>query len=313
MPMVTDLLHWTGFEYLFNVHKRLFWGYILISLVVAFVYLYFTRTPFSRVFGRHIWWHPSARLDYMYFLLSSVIKLTLVLPLLISAREVALWVLVVLEQTFGYQSKLAVDSAWLVLAYTLCLFLVSDFSRYWLHRLMHKIPWLWSFHQVHHSAEVLTPITFYRVHPVENLLFGLRYALSAGLVTGVFVYFFGASLHVTEVFGVNLFVFLAHVVGDNLRHSPVRLAYPRWLESWMISPAQHQYHHTLDGNRYNFGGVLAVWDRLFGSLRYSRANEVFVFGVDAAAQFKTLGQLLLSPFLQIVNLRFYRWRYENQK
>ena len=106
-----------------------------------------------------------------------------------------------------------------MLAYTLTLFLSGDFTRYWLHRLMHSVPFLWEFHKVHHSAEVLTPITFYRVHPVENLLFGLRYSLSAGLVTGVFLYFFGAGLALLDVLGVNLFVYIAHVVGDNLRHS----------------------------------------------------------------------------------------------
>lgn len=57
--------------------------------------------------------------------------------------------------------------------------------------------------KVNHSAKVLNPFTFYRVHPIENLLFGLRYSLTVGLVTGIFLYLFGARLgliDITEVF-----------------------------------------------------------------------------------------------------------------
>ena len=45
---------------------------------------------------------------------------------------------------------------------------------------MHRIPFLWRFHQIHHSAEVLTPLTFHRIHPVESLLYDVRGALVTG-------------------------------------------------------------------------------------------------------------------------------------
>ncbi len=298
--MVTELVQWTGIDYLVNPQKRMYWGYLLLSALIAIAYVRWTRVPLSRVFGLQVWWHPSARLDYAYFIVASLIKLSLILPLVISMREVAFWVINTLEAWFGYLEKINLDDGLLILLYTTALFVFSDFTRYWLHRLMHRVPWLWEFHKVHHSAEVLTPVTFYRVHPVENLLFGFRYALSAGIVTGVFVYLFGAGLDVAKVLGVNLFVFVAHVVGDNLRHSPIRLRYPDWLERVFISPAQHQYHHTLGGSRSNSGGVLACWDYWFGSLRLSRARDDYLFGVDDPHHFQSIPGLLLSPVLNIL-------------
>lgn len=313
MQMATELLQWSGFDYLFNPHKRLFWGYLLLSFFIAIVYLRCTRLSFTSVFSLNIWWHPSARLDYAYFILSSIIKLTMIVPLVLSVREVALWVLKLMDQVFGYQEKLSVDPFWLIIGYTLSLFIVSDFSRYVLHRLMHHLPFLWEFHKVHHSAQVLTPVTFYRVHPVENILFGFRYAISAGSVTGVFVYYFGAGLEIIDILGINLFVFLAHMAGDNLRHSPIKVRYPDWLEKVLISPAQHQYHHTIQGNRTNYGGVLSVWDRMFGSLKFSRPTDRHVYGIDDVDQFTSLSSLLFLPFRNIFTQISFRFIDEKVK
>ena len=303
MPTVTELISAVGLDYLFNPHKRLYWGYLLSSLVIVWLYLVVARQPVDRVLDRRLWWHPSARLDYLYFFVVSLIKVSLILPWMLGVREVAFSVWQQLESWFGYEtfSFSQWDRQWIVLAYTLTLFLSGDFTRYWLHRLMHSVPFLWEFHKVHHSAEVLTPITFYRVHPVENLLFGLRYSLSAGLVTGVFLYFFGAGLALLDVLGVNLFVYIAHVVGDNLRHSPVHLRYPRWLERGFISPAQHQYHHCVDGSRRNYGGVLAVWDWMFGSWRGSRVDDRYRFGIVDGYQFQSITGLLGAPFINLLN------------
>ncbi len=297
MPMVIEALHYLGLDYLVNPQKRLYWGYLLSSALIMILYFLLTRQSVARLFSKDLWWHPSARLDYIYFLVVSLIKIGLLLPWMLGVRETSIWTLRFMESLFGYQAKIAVDHQWLVLGYTLALFLLSDLSRYCLHRLMHSVPFLWAFHQVHHSAEVLTPVTFYRVHPVENILFGLRYALVAGLITGVFIYCFGANLALMDVIGVNLFVFVFHILGDNLRHSPVHFRYFNLVEKWFISPAQHQYHHTVQGGTVNYGGVLSIWDRLFGSLRCSVRQDHYHYGLgDEGKVFRSVGQLLLQPF-----------------
>src|SRR4051812_46547493 len=47
-----------------------------------------------------------------------------------------------------------------------------DFTTYWVHRLAHKLPWLWRVHRVHHSDTTMDSSTFFRFHPLEILVFG---------------------------------------------------------------------------------------------------------------------------------------------
>lgn len=306
MPMEIDLLTWFGLDYFVSPNKRFYWPYLLLSLGVALAYLWLTRQPVSaKLYSKKIWWHASARLDYLYFMVSALIKLALIIPLIISVNEVAFAVFSLLQKFFGQQLVMSVDHTLLMLFYTLSLFVFGDFTRYLLHRLMHALPFLWEFHKVHHSAQVLTPFTFYRVHPVESLLFGFRYALSAGIVTGIFVYFYGAGLSIARIAEVNAIVFIAHLLGDNLRHSHVHLSYPDWLERILISPAQHQYHHTLDGSQKNFGGVLALWDVLFSSLRLSSRDDVYHWGIYRSEQYNSVFKLLFLPVIKLLRPIFY--------
>ena len=53
---------------------------------------------------------------------------------------------------------------------------------------MHKIPLLWEIHKTHHSARVLTPITIFRTHPLEGLIFVIRSAITQGIVIALFYY-----------------------------------------------------------------------------------------------------------------------------
>ncbi|MEA1920247.1 MAG: sterol desaturase family protein [Campylobacterota bacterium] len=266
-------------EYFFNAHQRLFWLYILASFLIAFGYILYKREPLSRYFNAQIWWHDSAKTDYIYFVVVTIIKAAVIVPLVLSSKEVALFTAVTLQEFLGYFSPLDWSREAIMVTFSLTLFIVSDLTRYWLHRLMHTIPFLWRFHRVHHSAEVLNPLTFYRVHPVENFLFGLRYALSAGVVTGLFIYVFGARIGLVEIVGVNLFVFIFAMMGSNLRHSHIPLRFPKLMEQWLISPYMHQVHHSKEGTNHNFGGALAIWDRLFKSLHVSEVKTLD-FGIN---------------------------------
>ncbi len=277
------------FEYFINPQSRIFWMYWLSSALIAAVFLHVKPHYRSMLFGRGVWWHPSARLDYGYFVLSAIVKIALIAPLMPSATDVALG----LDAFFGYHEPLRADTLTVMVLYTATLVVVSDFTRYWLHRALHEVPFLWRFHRVHHSAEVLNPLTFYRVHPVENMLFGLRYALSAGVVTGVFLHFFGARIGVAEILGANAVTVLFNLAGSNLRHSHLPLRYGDVPERWLISPWMHQLHHARGFGRTNYGGIFSVWDRLFGSLHVSRVHPV-TFGCDV--RHTTLLSLFFEPF-----------------
>src|SRR5665213_3606005 len=78
--------------------------------------------------------------------------------------------------------------------YTLVFFIAYDFGRFVAHSVQHDVPVLWEFHKVHHSAEVLTPITAFRAHPVDLALMAWGSALATGLATWGFQRVAGVSI-----------------------------------------------------------------------------------------------------------------------
>ena len=289
-------------EYLIDPNKRIFWLYIISSIILAILYFYFSKKNTRVIMSSKLWLHPSAKLDYYYFFLSYFINIFLLVPFIISAKTIALGVNKFLYAKFDYFENSFFSYGEIIFLYTITLFLVSDFTRYWLHRFLHTIPFLWEFHKVHHSAKVLTPITFYRVRPVENFLFGLRYSLSVGFVTGIFVYFFGAMIDIYAVVGVNVFLFVFSVFGANLRHSHVPFSYPRILEKWLMSPKQHQIHHSRKHFDKNYGGFISIWDKMFGTLKFSNEVLVMKFGLrkNQMNDYSSLKSLIFRPFINLL-------------
>lgn len=287
-----------GFEYIVDPNRRLYWLYLLSSFALALIWSVFHKSHRKIIFSRAIWLHPSARLDYIYFVVVFFIKIFLIIPLIISAKSVAFFMVEFLFDNFGLMQPPKIPHWFVLYLFTTTLFIVSDFSRYWLHRWLHTIPFLWEIHKIHHSARVLTPFTFYRIHPIENLLFGIRYSLVVGFVTGIFFYIFGARISVVDILGVNLFVFAFSLLGSNLRHSHVPFSYPKFFEKWFISPRQHQIHHSFKYSKFNYGGYLAVWDRIFNTLVLSANVERIKFGLRPSQMesYKTVGDLLFAPF-----------------
>lgn len=286
-----------GLDYITLSHQRVFWIYLLSSASIALVFIYFFPNTKAEYKTRKIWTHPSAILDYNYFFVVAFIKAVLILPLILSSKEVTLGVVYFLQDTFGYMHPLRTNRDVVVLLYTLSIFILGDFTRYWLHRMLHRIPFLWKIHQIHHSAEVLTPLTFYRVHPIENILFGLRYALSVGFVTGIFIYLFGASIGLVEIVGANLFVFIFGIMGANLRHSHIPLRYGDFIEKIFISPYQHQLHHTQEHSDRNFGGALALWDWGFSTLHREKIDTNLLYGLKSKKRYRDIKSILIEPLL----------------
>ena len=78
------------------------------------------------------------------------------------------------------------------------------------------------------------------------------------------MWLFGHGLQVWDILGVNALGFVMTLAGSNLRHSHIPLHFGV-AESLLISPAQHQLHHSVDHNHPNLGSFLSWWDRLCGS------------------------------------------------
>lgn len=264
--------------------ERIFWPYLVSALVIALVGAAFGQVSLrTELFTRALWWHPSARADYGLFVVRALISLLLIAPLLVSSTVVAVKIVLLLSKAFGAPPVWPLGTLATTVSYTALLFISSDATRFLLHRAMHRVPLLWRFHQVHHSAEVMTPITLYRTHPVEGLLVAVRGVLVMGLVGGVFSWFTSGTAVAAEVLGVNAVAFALNLAGSNLRHSHVWISFGP-LEWVLMSPAQHQLHHSIEtsGNEVNYGSFLSVWDALGRSLVRATKRPA-AFGVEREA------------------------------
>jgi sterol desaturase/sphingolipid hydroxylase (fatty acid hydroxylase superfamily) len=191
-------------------------------------------------------------------------------------------------------------------ALTLTLFVVDDALKWLAHYLFHAIPELWEFHKVHHSAEHLNFVTADRHHPVEVIATATMTTLAYGLVNGLFIGLFGDKLTITTIMGANIFLFVFNICGGALRHSPFWITFGPRIEKWIISPAMHQIHHSDKVEHFdrNYGGSLAVWDRLAGSLYLAgEKSTIDRFGIgEETKDFRSLGVIYFRPFTAAANL-----------
>ena len=288
--------------------KRVFIGYLFLSLFIAFVWLVVfkrinSKIALIKIFDKKIFFSKSAQADYKIFIINRVISL-FISPLLLTQIAIATGIYLLLHQQGYIQSGYfsSTSTGIVVLLFTLFMFFIDDFSKYLVHRWMHKFHFLWAIHKVHHSAETLTPITVYRVHPLEGILYTLRSAVSQGLAISIFIFLFGSSVDLYTIVGVNVLVFIFHITGSNLRHSHISISYWSWLEYILISPAQHQLHHSIAKEHHdkNYGAALAVWDWIFGSLYLSDDTKDLKFGLKRSEASSTnLIDIYIRPFLDI--------------
>jgi sterol desaturase/sphingolipid hydroxylase (fatty acid hydroxylase superfamily) len=285
---------------LFEPEKRIFWPHLLASaLLVAVVW---ARGPRRRslleaLASPRLWLHRSAREDYLLFVVRGVLRLTLFAPFAIAAVPLAARFASRCTALFGASPLAGATHTFALLAFTLTLFVVEDFSRFLFHLSTHRVGWLWELHRVHHAAEVLTPLTLYRVHPVEGLLNRLRGTLTTALVAGVFAWLFPGKVRGLEILGVDALGFLWSFAGANLRHSHVWISYGPRVERWLLSPAQHQVHHSVEERHHdrNFGTALALWDRLCGTLYVPQVRERITVGLRGEAPRGGLVALVVVP------------------
>ncbi len=147
------------------------------------------------------------------------------------------------------------------------LFLGVEFSYYWHHRAMHGVSWLWATHAVHHSTTKL------------NLSAALRLGWGGNLSGGFLFYLplVGLGFHplaVLAVLGVGLlYQFFLHMAWAPQLGS---------LDWALNTPASHHVHHAANDacRDRNFGSMLLVFDRMFGTFARAPVGEPLRFGVD---------------------------------
>jgi sterol desaturase/sphingolipid hydroxylase (fatty acid hydroxylase superfamily)/creatinine amidohydrolase/Fe(II)-dependent formamide hydrolase-like protein len=294
------------FAHFLRASDRVFWVYLLTAIGIAFV-AYLVRSDRTSLRGfitylvpKHIWTHVSTRMDIGYFFLNRVLFLLLFTPFVISIFPVVnRWTHDLLAQMTAPQLWMAPDAV--IVIYAAVVILGLDFVRFFTHWLMHKVDFLWEFHKVHHSAEVLTPLTVYRVHPVDDLLALTLGASVLAVCHSTFGFFF-VNDHSFWTFGnVTLVTVGFYVAGYNLRHSHVWISYGSILSRVFISPAQHQIHHSCKPQHIdkNMGFMFAFWDGLFGTLYVPETQEQLVIGLDdmPASHYQNPWDCYVRPFV----------------
>ncbi|GAB3481681.1 sterol desaturase family protein [Marinomonas epiphytica] len=273
---------------LIDISKRVSLAYLFSGGLIAFFVFYwrYGRAGLKRLtplLSWRVWWHPSARQDYVIWIVNRLL-LSLLIPKSLSQAVWISWLFFFWQEQGVSSLNLGWSNGSVMLLFTLCYLLLDDFSRFFVHWAMHKIPFLWAFHQVHHSAKVLTPFTVFRTHPIEGVLFLLRSLSVQACVVSLFLVLFPHQVSLWQVFGVLISTFMFNLLGANLRHSGVSLSYGKGIEKWLISPAQHQLHHSSRPQDYdiNFGVIFAFWDRVFGCWRAGSDNQSLPYGTGQA-------------------------------
>jgi sterol desaturase/sphingolipid hydroxylase (fatty acid hydroxylase superfamily) len=183
---------------------------------------------------------------------------------------------------------------------TVILFLAYELA-YWIdHYLSHRVPILWEFHKVHHTATVLTPLTVFRVHPVDMLLHANITAVVLAIANGSANYLFGKTTYQYALTDSNVILVLFIHAYIHLQHTHLWISFRGVLGCILLSPAHHQVHHSRNPIHFNknLGSCLAIWDWLFGTLHIPKKEpEALSFGVeDAGHHAHSMAHSLAAPF-----------------
>lgn len=158
--------------------------------------------------------------------------------------------------SFGINNLVAIEiNTWPAWAQLLTLFVVRDFIHWNVHRLLHRVPFLWEFHKVHHSVKEMGFASHLRYHWVENVVYRTLEYIPLAMIG----------------FGLQEF-FLIHIVSlsiGHFNHSNIRIPLG-WLRFVFNNPQMHYMHHAKqwpEQFRYgvNFGISLSLWDYMFGT------------------------------------------------
>jgi hypothetical protein len=190
MPGLQAVLHALGspFRAFWDPGSRHYAPALAVALVLAAIVWWRSdrRESFLRtVFPARVWLHRSALLDYRLIFARALVRLLLTGPLVVSSLLVAARVIITLRASFGAGPLGGTDPALVAAVFTLTAFVAEDFTRFAIHYASHRFAPLWAIHRVHHTAEVMTPFTVHRVHPLESVLNRAGGALAVGLVAGV--------------------------------------------------------------------------------------------------------------------------------
>lgn len=285
----------------------------LAATVTGGIFITFMYGPKSRSwrsFWSHVlppaaFSHPSARADIVFYATKRILKLVWALPAVLAPASIGLLMHDGLVSAFGLPLHASGHTAgWTLVGFTINILISRDLSYYLYHRAQHANPYLWEFHKVHHSAERMVGFTDGRVHPLDDLIYYTFDGIFSGMSYAIWL-FFVPDPAVLTLFGVSATLLSSILFLSYLHHLPYKLSLGRF-DRVILSPHYHQLHHSVNPIHYdrNFGAILVIWDRMFGTVYEPEPDEDFVYGLrdDEASDYHSAGRLYTLPLLKLAGL-----------
>lgn len=152
-----------------------------------------------------------------------------------------------------------------VIAMTFLPLFVHDLWFYWAHRIEHKVQFLWEFHKLHHSDELMNSSTWARDHFLQAAWIALFSTSTLGLVF---------DISTAEAGRAALLSVLFLSLQSMFYHSAIRVRLP-WLDRILVTPQVHRIHHSVDPEHHNrnFADALPIFDIVFGTYKQPAHDE----------------------------------------
>jgi sterol desaturase/sphingolipid hydroxylase (fatty acid hydroxylase superfamily) len=257
------------FDHIPSLHRAL-----LVAGGIAFFWLIESAVPLFR-FSYNKWKHAS--LNIFFTLTTIVVNFGFAFIIVL----ISIWCK---QNSFGFLYWTDMPLGFQLLTGLLLLDLIGA---YLVHFIEHKIKWMWKFHIVHHADTYVDTTTANRHHPGESVF--------RAVFTIIAVFITGAPLWL-----IMLYQTLSALLSQ-FNHANISL--PAWLDkgiSWFIvSPDMHKVHHHFvrPETDSNYGNIFSVWDRIFGTFRYTPVRNL-KFGLDVldGKPVETLSGQLKIPF-----------------
>jgi len=258
------------------------------------------RAALQSVFPTQFYKHKTTKLDVINTFLSGTFfsRSLGLIATFFAGMNIRGW----LMSEFGAPQFILIPGWTTVVVQVATIILVTDFFGFLGHYASHKIDFLWKFHAVHHSAEVLTPFTSGRNHPIDALWAAITTLLPGALATGTVLYYSGSSLEPQAVAIISIWNAIEQARGV-LFHSHLPVSFGK-LNYLFNSPVMHQIHHSaeLRHRDKNMGGIVSIWDWVFGSLYIPTKNENFQLGLSEAERgeknpHRNVGSFYLRPVI----------------
>ena len=227
-----------------NLSGRIYFGldwFVLNLFLTGILFI-----PLERLFPRrpHPVFRTEWREDLFYFFIASILIQSLTLLSLAPSK------LIMATAELGPVQK-AIANQPLILQF-FEIMVLTDFVQYWVHRIFHRVPFLWRFHAVHHSAQTLDWLAGSRMHLLEVVC--LRGC------TVIPMYVLGFSQPALYAYLVVVYLYATYV------HSNLKFDI-EWLKPFIVTPRFHHWHHGIEKEAIdvNFAVHFPIFDRLFGT------------------------------------------------